>query len=138
MYLKFIADLYPQPYLVIGSPSAVKAVDLLTHDATLIMDGPGVSGLAIDIKDKKLYFGDGNGSISKANLDGSGREVILKNAMVREMTIDWIGRRIFWIKYHRSQQKRIFVVNTEGKHYRTLINTPDFPYGGIAVDPLAG
>ena len=92
-------------------------------------------GLAIDIKDKKVYFGDGNGSISKVNFDGGGREIILKNAYVFKMAIDWIGRRIFWTKY--PWERHIFVVNMDGKNKRTLTTTQYWTYG-IAVDPLAG
>ena len=90
---------------------------MLTHDVTRVADRLGFdyyAGLAIDIEDKKLYFGDGKKSLSKANFDGSGRKVILKNAKVHKMAIDWIGRRIFWTKY--PWQPRIFVVNMDGKH----------------------
>ena len=113
---------------------------MLTHDTTRVADRLGFGGgynggLGIDIKDKKLYFGDGNGSLSKANFDGSGRKVILKNAKVHKMAIDWIGRRIFWTKY--PWEKRIFVVNMDGKHERTLTSTKRDAYG-IAVDPNVG
>ena len=130
-----ISGVYPEPYIFIRSPSEIKAIDLLTHDATVVIHELGHSGgLAIHIQDKKLYFGDGIG-ISKANLDGSGREVILKNAYASKMAIDRIARRIFWIK--PSDEKRIFVVNRDGKHRRTLIKTQNAVYD-IAVDPLAG
>ena len=132
----FFPDLYPHPYLFIRSPSEIEAVDLLTHDVTRVVDKLGNgNGLAIDIKERILYFGDGNGSLSKANFDGSGRNVILKNAKVYKMAIDWIGRRIFWSK--TGSDKRIFVVNMDGKHERTLTSTPGKPYG-IAVDPNVG
>ena len=113
---------------------------MLTHDATRVADRLGFgngwnAGLAIDIKGKKLYFGDGNGSLSKANFDGSGRKVILKNAKVYKMAIDWIGRRIFWTKY--PWEKRIFVVNMDGKHARTLTSLQYSVYG-IAVDLNVG
>ena len=126
--------------MFIISRSEIKAVDMLTHDATRVADRLGFGndfngGLGIDIKDKKLYFGDGNGSLSKANFDGSGRKVILKNANVYNMAIDWIGRRIFWTKY--PWQPRIFVVNMDGKHKRTLTSTQEVPLG-IAVDPNVG
>jgi hypothetical protein len=135
-----ISGIYPEPYIFIRSvnelteESQIKAVDLLTHDSTVVAEKLWEGkGLAIHIEDNKLYFGDGNRGISRANLDGSGREVILKNANVYKMAIDWIGRRIFWTKL----EKRIFVVNMDGKHGRTLINTQDLAIG-IAVDPLAG
>ena len=126
--------------MFIRSKSKIEAIDMLTHDATRVANRLGIgnglnAGLGIDIEDKKLYFGDGNGSLSKANFDGSGRKVILKNAKVHKMAIDWIGRRIFWTKY--PWQPRIFVVNMDGKHERTLTSTPDWVYG-IAVDPNVG
>ena len=132
----FSPDLYPHPYLFIRSASEIEAVDLLTHDVTRVADKLGNGyGLAIDIKERKLYFGDGNGSLSKANFDGSGRKVILKNAKIYKMAVDWIGRRIFWTK--STGEKRIFVVNMDGKHERTLTSTPQVPHG-IAVDPNVG
>ena len=134
--VSFFPDLYPHPYLFIRSGSEIKAVDLLTHDVKRVADRLGDGyGLAIDIKEKKLYFGDGNGSLSKANFDGSRRKVILKNANVYKMAIDWIGRRIFWTK--SPVKKRIFVVNMDGKHERTLTRTREYPEG-IAVDPNVG
>ncbi len=84
--------------------------------------------------DMKLYFGE-NGGISRANLDGTGVEVILKNANVYRMAIDWIGRRIFWTK--NPMEKRIFVVNSDGKEKRQLIST-EYWARGIAVDSTVG
>ena len=126
--------------MFIRSASEIEAVDLLPHDTTRVADRLGFGdgnngGLAMDIKNKKLYFGDGNGSLFKANFDGSGRKVILKNAKVYKMAIDWIGRRIFWNKYPWKQ--RIFVVNMDGKHERTLTSTQQQTFG-IAVDPNVG
>ena len=132
----FFPDLYPHPYLFIRSRSEIKAVDMLTHDSSrVVKDLKNSWGLAIEIKERILYFGDGNGSLSKISFDGSGREVILKNAKVFKMAIDWIGRRIFWTK--NPLEKRIFVVNMDGKHERTLTSTRDDVYG-IAVDPNVG
>ena len=113
---------------------------MLTHDTTRVANRLGFGndfngGLGIDIKGKKLFFGDGNGSLSKADFDGSGRKVILKNAKVHKVGIDWIGRRIFWTKY--PWEKRIFVVNMDGKHERTLTGTQQKTFG-IAVDPNVG
>ena len=136
MNASFFPDLYPHPYLFIRSTSEIEAVDLLTHDVTRVADKLGGGyGLAIDIKERILYFGDGNGSLSKASFDGSGRKVILKNAKVNKMAIDWIGRRIFWTK--DPWERRIFVVNMDGKNARTLTSTQELPFG-IAVDPNVG
>ena len=130
---------YPQPYLFIRSSSEIKAIDLLTHDTTVVIPTqkpPKYTqyAMAIDTVDMKLYFGE-NGGISRANLDGTGVEVILKEANVHRMAIDWIGRRIFWTKI--PLERRIFVVNLDGKEKRQLITTERRPYG-IAVDSTVG
>ncbi len=129
---------YPQPHLFIRSSSEIKAIDLLTHDTTVVI--PALknklgNAMAIHTMDMKLYFGE-NGGISRANLDGTGVEVILKNANVFRMAIDWIGRRIFWTKY--PYERRIFVVNLDGKEERTLIRTGALEVYGIAVDSTVG
>ena len=120
--------------MFLRSGSQIEAVDLLTHDKFVIVTDNGW-GIGIDIKDKKVYFGDVNGSISQVNFDGSGRKVILRNANVYKMAVDWIGRRIFWTK--RPVGRKIFVVNMDGKNKRTLTTTQGWAYG-IAVDPLEG
>ena len=90
--------------------------------------------MAIDINNEKLYFEDNNG-ISSANLNGTGVEVIIKNANVHKMAIDWIGRRIFWTQFNPNG---ISVANFNGKERRLLIQTS--PYGpiGLSVDPPVG
>ena len=90
--------------------------------------------MAIDTKNEKLYFEDNN-TISSANLDGTGVEVIIKNANIFKMAIDWIGRRIFWTQYSPNG---ISVANLNGKERRLLINTPPYESFGIAVDPIVG
>ena len=90
--------------------------------------------MAIDINNKKLYFEDNN-AISSANLDGTGVEVILKNANIRKMAIDWIGRRIFWTQSNRNG---ISVANLNGKERRLLIQTSPHKPFGLSVDPTVG
>ncbi len=97
--------------------------------------------MAIDTVDMKFYFGE-NGGISRANIDGTGVEVILKEANVFKMAIDWIGRRIFWTKNSTEKNSTekfhgIFVVNLDGKQGRQFISTEWRPYG-IAVDSTVG
>ena len=90
--------------------------------------------MAIDIKNEKLYFADNN-TISSANLDGTGVEVIIKNANIHFMAIDWIGRRIFWT---HDTGKGISVANLNGKERRLLIKTSPYVPLAIAVDPIVG
>lgn len=99
--------------MFITSVSEIYAIDLLTTDRTIVMRGLNDSyGMDIDTVDMKLYFRDGN-NISSANFDGTVKRVILKNAKVFRMAIDWIGNRIFWTEY--PWEKRIFVANLNGK-----------------------
>ncbi len=88
--------------------------------------------MAVDIKNQKLYFEDNNG-IYSANLDGTGVQVIIKNANIRKMAIDWIGRRIFWTQYGPNG---ISVANLNGKE-RRLLTRLNTSYG-IAMDPIVG
>ena len=77
------------------SGSEIHAIDLLTHDTTVVIRAlKGSNGMAIHIKDMKLYFVDNYG-ISRANFDGTGVEVIIKNADFYKMPIDWYGDRKF-------------------------------------------
>ena len=92
--------------------------------------------MAIDIKNEKLYFEDNN-TISSANLDGTGVEVIIKNANIRKMAIDWIGRRIFWTRPYRRPYG-ISVANLNGKERRLLIQTSPYEPFGLSVDPTVG
>ena len=122
--------------MLIRSYYEIKAVDILTHDATVVVRGlPNSDGLVFDIRDRKLYFGDGD-HMSKANLDGSDKEVIFKNARILRMAIDWKGRRIFWTRNSPTDQF-IFVMNLNGKYARPFVKT-GWTAISVAVDPLAG
>ncbi len=91
--------------------------------------------MAIEIKNEKLYFEDNKG-IFRANLDGTGVEVIIKTANIRKMAIDWIGRRIFWTQ--SSRPYGISVANLNGKERRLLIQTSWYEAIGLSVDPTVG
>ncbi|CAB4005261.1 Hypothetical predicted protein [Paramuricea clavata] len=125
---------YPVPYLLINNYSGIDAIDLLTHDKTVVI--PGLKDnkrMSIDTVEMKLYFRNGS-SISRANLDGTGVEVFLQNVEVWKMEIDWMRRRIFWIS---NADWRIYVTNLEGKEKRPLTETGLWNWE-IAVDPTVG
>ena len=108
---------------------------MLTHDTSVVIRGLKDSwAMAIDMKNEKLYFADNN-TIYSANLDGTGVEVIIKNANVYKMAIDWIGRRILWTQYIPPG---ISVANLNGKGRRLLIKTSRYVPYAIAVDPIVG
>ena len=77
------------------------------------------TAIGIDTVEMKLYF-ENNSHISRAHINGTNVEVIIQNANVYEIAIDWIGRRIFWTEY---LSKRISVADLDGKERRVLANT---------------
>ena len=77
------------------------------------------TAIDIDTVEMKLYF-ENNSHISRAHINGTNVEVIIKNANAERMAIDWIGRRIFWTE---SSSKRISVADLDGKERRVLANT---------------
>jgi hypothetical protein len=58
--------------------------------------------MEFDTVDNKLYFADNNG-ISRANFDDMCAEVILQNISVRDMAIERLKRRIFWVEYLKKR-----------------------------------
>lgn len=119
--------------MLIEQKSQIYAIDLITFaECDVILER--ADKIAIDTVHNKLYFREGK-QISRANFDGTGKEVIFKN-MTRSsvMAIDWIGRRLFWSD---GNYKQIHVGNLDGKERRLLLdisNNPDW----IAVDPTVG
>ena len=89
--------------------------------------------MEFDTVDNKLYFADNNG-ISRANFDDMCAEVILQNISVRDMAIERLKRRIFWVEYLK---KKIFVSDLNVTKRRVVIDTANYP-SSIAVDPLVG
>ena len=109
---------------------------MLTEDKTVVIGRlKNNNGMAIDTVEMKIYFTNCN-SISRANLDGTGFEVFLQNADVYKMTIDWIGRRLFWTRTIYPRE-RIFVVYLDGKGRRAVIRTSALKKD-ITVDPTVG
>ena len=81
----------------------------------------------------RIYF-ENNSHISRVYNNGTNVEVIIKNANVNKMAIDWIGRRIFWTE---SSSKRISVADLDGKERRVLVNTRKSPRD-IEIDATTG
>ena len=115
----------------------IRAIDLKTLNTTVVISGLRGAAMDIDTVEKNLYFQDGK-SVSKLNLDPDRSdmcaEVIIKNAAVHDLAIDWLGRRILWTEYSK---KRISEANLNGTNRHVLVNTTGEPYG-IAFDAING
>ncbi|XP_028412329.1 pro-epidermal growth factor-like [Dendronephthya gigantea] len=120
--------------MFLAKKTAILAADLTTPDAIVIVDRKGnIETLDIDMKNKKIYFAEKGKEIRRANYDGTYEEIVVKDAKTRALTIDWIGRRIFWSD---SLKYIINVATLDGKDSRTLIKTPGL--WDIAIDPIEG
>ncbi|XP_028410800.1 pro-epidermal growth factor-like [Dendronephthya gigantea] len=125
---------YPEQYMFLANNTAILAVDLTTLDATVVVDGKGyMRTLDIDMTNKKIYFAEYEKEIRRANYDGTYEEIVVKDAKTWALTIDWIGRRIFWSDYWKHI---INVATLDGKDSRTLIKTLE--PRDIAIDPIEG
>ena len=124
----------PTPYLFMNAGDDIKVVHLSTEKKGVVTSGPQYSeAIAIDTVEMKLYFENNNG-IWMREINHVEAKVIIKNANVYKMAIDWIGRRIFWTE---SSSKRISVATLDGKERRVLTNTIRNPRG-IAIDSTSG
>ncbi|XP_028415476.1 low-density lipoprotein receptor-related protein 4-like [Dendronephthya gigantea] len=125
---------YPEQYMFLANSTSILAVDLKTLDATVVVDGKEyVWTLDIDMTNKKIYFAEYHEEIRRANYDGTYEEIVVKDARTFALTIDWIGRRIFWCDFLKET---INVATLDGKDSRTLIKTIGPRY--IAIDPIEG
>jgi hypothetical protein len=133
----FFTGSYPEPYLLIRTKTEILATDLATLDTTVIMRGLRYNeyeSLDTDMQGKKIYFTDVS-HIYRANFDGTGKERIVENADPYDITIDWIGHRIFWSDSDETEGK-INVASIDGKARRVLVNTYIAKF--LKVDPNVG
>ncbi|CAB3995853.1 Hypothetical predicted protein [Paramuricea clavata] len=127
---------YPEPYLLIRTRTKILATDLATFDTTVVMRSLQYNeneGLDIDTLGKKIYFTNAS-HIYRANFDGTGKETIVENAGPYDITIDWIGRRIFWTVL--ESEGKINVASLDGQARRVFVNT-HYPEH-VKVDPTVG
>ncbi|XP_072048536.1 low-density lipoprotein receptor-related protein 5-like [Amphiura filiformis] len=92
-----------------------------------------------DPVDGKLYWTDvlkANGSVCRANLDGSNEEVLFSSLHIPEgLAIDSVHRVMYWID---SGLDIIEKANLDGTGRTTIINTNIEKPRAIVVDPTAG
>ena len=125
----------PSSYLLINTRDNIQAVHMLSERKGVVTSELGGSSgsLAIDTIEMKLYF-EKNNVIWMRAINRVEVKVVIKNANVAKMAIDWIGRRIFWTEY---SSKRISVATLDGKERRVLTKTIRSPLG-IAIDSTLG
>ena len=93
--------------------------------------------LGVDTVNNHIYFGEHTlGLIYRSNYDGSSKTLIMEDVKyVEGVTIDWIGRKLYWTAY---KSKTIEVATLDGKYRKVLLYAGlEYPRG-MAVDPIAG
>jgi hypothetical protein len=101
----------------------------------VIGGGQCTMGVALDVVRYKVYWTDECGkTIQRANLDGSGDEILLAGlSSPRGIAIDSAGAKIYWTE----TTGRVARANLDGSGVETLVTRSAF-FQGIAIDPAAG
>jgi len=97
------------------------------------------SGIALDIAAGKLYLTDvGNGRILRANLDGTGQEILVSDPSLDavEIALDPPGGKMYWTSSTPSGSM-ISRANLDGTNVETLVTGLLNP-SGIALDAVGG
>ena len=138
LHVIFSTGPFPEPYLVaLINDGTIKAIDLTTLHATVVLSGleDGYS-LAVDYVDMKLYFSH-RWRITRANVDGTHMEIIPSQDRIGTFTLDWIGRRFFWVYSDYPRDLEIYVGSLDLKFKRRLL-THVSRIHTLAVDPNEG
>ena len=86
----------------------------------------GPEGLAIDLNDGKMYWAHWIDEIGRANLDGSGFEILLTSLGPRCVALDLVNSKLYWCAGSSQLIKR---ANLDGSGQETIVPA--------IVDPLA-
>lgn len=134
---------YPQPFMVLSSCTKIYAVDILTEDRLVKViedsrnDSFAISSchddIEIDVNESKIYF-IYQKDVKRINFDFTDLETFAKNASAHDMTVDWIGRRIFFVQSNNLIHQIAF--NDKKKSIMKL--TPGTKFYEITTDPLKG
>lgn len=92
-------------------------------------------GIAIDSKNKKIYWGDDNGNVTRSNLDGTSKEniVTIDGGGIRAVAIDATNSKLY---FYDVQHNSLYKSNLDGTNKSVII---EGYYGyAIAVDEKNG
>ena len=111
-------------------------MDLTSVYSISIIDGlnTDIKHLDIDPLRKEMYFEDCE-IIFQSNFDGSNRRPVSKKAKnIWAFALDWIGKRLFWV---RSHKKKVINVSRKDFKFRNIILINNETISSLAVDPDA-
>ena len=95
-------------------------------------------GIALDVSAGKIYWADLDGaSITRANLDGSGVEVVWsRTSSIRDLALDTAAGKVYW--GNRAQFDDIHRANLDGTDVEVLIDEGIGNPRGLALDLRRG
>ncbi|XP_046857796.1 uncharacterized protein LOC124451203 [Xenia sp. Carnegie-2017] len=89
--------------------------------------------MEIDVSEDMIYYIE-LGDIKRSNLDMTDVEIFEENACAHDMTVDWIGRRIFYVKSNNIIQQ----ISLNSKNSSVMRFTPGLKFNMITFDPIKG
>ncbi|XP_046863592.1 uncharacterized protein LOC124457372 isoform X3 [Xenia sp. Carnegie-2017] len=139
----FYEEFYPKPYLIIMSFDKVYTVDSITGDIHVSsINGSSknkfdhasrYNDIEIDVVENVLYYIDDK-DIKRGNFDLTRNEIFAKNVSARDITVDWIGRRIFYI----DSTNIIYQICLKKKITSVMRLQPGLQFSSIAFDSKHG
>ena len=92
---------------------------------------PQITGIDVDLKNGKIYWAEQtNGTIGRANLDGSGFEIVAENLDTGKsfgVAIDQLNDKLYYTTSDSNQTGFIRNANLDGSSVSTLVNA-QYPY----------
>jgi len=100
-----------------------------------------IGGLALDLKNNKLYFsqfsGSANVTIQQCNLDGTGLKTIvtspIQNSSTYTLSISPSLQKLYWTE--ESTSNYVMRCNLDGTNVETLLTVPNF-MPGMTIDEI--
>eukprot|EP00794_Sanderia_malayensis_P017393 gene17393-19134_t len=117
--------------------------DNMQHDAMVPVLGlSNIVGADFDAKERQIYFTDVKlGKIGRAPTDGkTGPQFIVSENLQNPdgISVDWIGRNIYWTDAKVQGKPEIGVSRLDGKYRKSLITSGLGSPRAITVHPVAG